>query len=82
MLATVVGSQISIPPLAPVWAALSYAVGHFLLTGHWGLSQFTFSLASLWPFLVGNGVVAVVTATVAFFLARGMLYCVRGTKKP
>jgi uncharacterized protein (DUF2062 family) len=79
VVAAVIGSQISIPPLAPIWATLSYAVGHFLLTGRWGLGQFTFSAQALWPFLLGNVIVALLTATAGLLIVRAVLYCFRGT---
>jgi len=87
----VIGSQISIPPLAPIWVALSYAVGHLLLKGEWVLSdlkaaseQWSWSAAALgtkvWPFLLGNFFVAVVVAMLGLVAARGLLYCVRGER--
>ena len=54
-LAAVIGSQISIPPLAPLWMGLSYAVGHLLLKGEWGLTQFHLTWrSSSGPFLRGR----------------------------
>ncbi len=39
VLAAVIGSQISIPPLAPLWIGLSYGLGSLLVKGKWALTD-------------------------------------------
>jgi glycosyltransferase involved in cell wall biosynthesis len=77
-LAAVIGSQISIPPLAPLWVGLSYAVGHLLLKGEWGLTQVQLSWQLIGPFLLGNLLVAAFIAVLGLLAARTLLYCLRG----
>ena len=72
-LAAVIGSQISIPPLAPIWAALSYAVGQLMIRGEWGFSNVAWSWNLFWPFLVGNVFVAAIVAVLGLFAARALL---------
>jgi uncharacterized protein (DUF2062 family) len=90
VLMAVIGSQISIPPLMPVWATASYAVGHLLLTGEWVLAdapsagEFSWTLSALgpklWTVVVGSFPVAVTMAVLSLFAARALLYCVRGQR--
>jgi glycosyltransferase involved in cell wall biosynthesis len=87
VLTAVLGSQISIPPLAPVWVALSLAVGHLMVGGEWVLADIwarsaawdfhTLSLRGLWTFLLGNFLVALTAAFLSLLAARLVLYCVR-----
>ena len=89
VLTAVIGSQISIPPLAPLWATLSYAVGHLLTRGEWILSKnssatFTWSwnyhdwtFNWVGPFLLGNLLVALAVSALSLLAARALLYCVR-----
>ncbi|HUO07447.1 MAG TPA: DUF2062 domain-containing protein [Phycisphaerae bacterium] len=78
VIAAVVGSQISIPPLVPIWAMLSYGAGNLLLHGRWNVAGLSdFSRHMLPALLVGSFLVAICTATIGLFVARGVLYCVR-----
>lgn len=85
VLAAVIGSQISIPPLMPVWAGVFYAVGHLILTGEWVLSdmqhEWTWSMSALagkaWPLVVGSVPVAFAMAMLSLIAVRALLYCVR-----
>ncbi len=88
VIAAVIGSQISIPPLMPLWAMLSYAVGHLLLTGHWVLSDmhefsnqwswnFSAMSSKLAPFLIGTVPVALGVSLLGLLVARALLFCLR-----
>lgn len=82
VLAAVIGSQVSCPPLAPLWLILSYGIGNLLLNGRWALahvngSPFAWIWAARWPFLLGNLCVASVTATLSLLLARAVLSMAR-----
>jgi glycosyltransferase involved in cell wall biosynthesis len=91
VLAAVIGSQISIPPLMPLWAGVFYAVGQLILTGEWVLSstqqvpaQWTWSMNTLagkaWPLVVGSLPVAIAMAVLSLVVVRLLLYCVRGQR--
>jgi uncharacterized protein (DUF2062 family) len=90
VIAAVIGSQISIPPLMPVWVWLSYGVGNLLWRGEWMLQdvseQATWTLSAfagkIGPFLLGNFTVAITVAIIGLLLARGLLYCLRGQRVP
>jgi len=85
VLAAVIGSQISIPPLAPLWLTASYALGRRLVDGQWTSEVFTrfeFSLRQLGPFLLGNLLLALIMTAVGLFSARALLYCVRSESLP
>jgi len=74
VLAAVIGSQISIPPLAPLWFLLSYGLGNLLLKGEWiSLDAGAFSRAMLPTLLLGNVIIATGVAVVGLFVARQVL---------
>ena len=83
VLAAVIGSQVSIPPLAPLWVTLSYAVGHWVVEGQWTggtFSKIEFSFRQLGPFLLGNLLVALTMSAVGLFTARAVLSFLRVEK--
>ena len=71
MVAALIGSQISIPPLVPMWVALNAAVGKWVMGG---------TAISAW--LTGDLLVALGMAAVGLFVARAVLYCVRAERVP
>jgi uncharacterized protein (DUF2062 family) len=77
----------------PIWAGLSYAIGHLLLSGHWVLADMQrwtahwwepnqWSLNWVFPFLLGNLLVASAMTAIGYFGARTLLYCVRNELTP
>ena len=73
--AAVLGSHVSLPPLVPLWLAMDYAVGRFLVGGNsW--------LANAGAFFLGKIVVAFIIAAVALMFARVSLSLVRRPKTP
>ncbi len=80
VLAAVVGSQISIPPLVPVWMMLSYGVGNMVLHGRWIATHFVeISRAMIPAFLLGNFLVALSVAICGLFARAG--FCRYGTER-
>jgi len=82
VLAAIIGSQISIPPLIPIWVGLSIAIGQLILHGHWEFHPFLLHWRQLtsdliWPALVGELPLAAAVATVGLITARALLYCFR-----
>ena len=78
VLAAVIGSQVSIPPLAPVWIVLSYGVGNLILHGRWMWTTFsTLSHQMIPAILLGNLFVALGVAGVGLIGARWVLDRVR-----
>ncbi len=78
VLAAVIGSQISIPPLLPVWLVLSYGMGTLLLHGRWIAASFgTLSREMLPAFLLGNFIVALGVALIGLAVVRSVLSVVR-----
>jgi uncharacterized protein (DUF2062 family) len=74
VLAAVLGSQVSIPPLVPLWLLLSYGVGSLLLHGRWVAAHFsTLSDRMIPALLLGELVVALAAATLGLLLARWIL---------
>ncbi|HVS72381.1 MAG TPA: DUF2062 domain-containing protein [Phycisphaerae bacterium] len=71
VVAAVIGSQISIPPLMPLWVVLSYGVGRVIAAG----------AGAVGSFVVGNAVVAVTMAAAGLLLARGVLGVARPNGK-
>ncbi|MGN6367868.1 MAG: DUF2062 domain-containing protein [Phycisphaerae bacterium] len=69
MVAALIGSQISIPPLVPVWVMLNTMVGKWVTGGGAG------NAVAGW--LMGDFVVALAMAAVGLFVARAVLACVR-----
>jgi glycosyltransferase involved in cell wall biosynthesis len=83
VLAAILGSQISIPPLVPLWVGLSYAIGELLLHGRWDFHPLMMNWRKMgseffWPALVGNLPMAVGVAMLGLLVARLLLYCFRG----
>ena len=66
VLTAVIGSQISIPPLVPVWVALNAAVGKWVMGG-----------TAITAWLTGDLLVALGMAALGLLVARAVLYCVR-----
>jgi glycosyltransferase involved in cell wall biosynthesis len=78
VLAAVIGSQVSIPPLVPVWIVLSYGVGNLILHGRWmGTTFSTLSHQMIPAILLGNLFVALGVAGVGLIGARWVLDRVR-----
>jgi uncharacterized protein (DUF2062 family) len=78
VIAAVVGSQISIPPLLPLWIMLSYGVGNLLLHGRWTATHFSDLSRQMLPaLLLGSFLVASCMSTIGLFVARGLLHCLR-----
>jgi len=79
VLAAVIGSQVSIPPLLPVWIYLSVGMGNLLVNGQWlALAHWSEIRSGMIPaMLLGNLIVAAAISALGLFLARGLLYCFR-----
>ena len=82
MLATVLGSQISIPPLMPLWWFLYFQVGNVLLRGEWltkvpGEMTWEVARGMAGTFVVGSMAVALVVGIGSLFVMRGVLGVVR-----
>jgi glycosyltransferase involved in cell wall biosynthesis/uncharacterized protein (DUF2062 family) len=78
VLAAVLGSQISIPPVVPFWYFLSYSTGYFVLHGQWvTLDSKVFTQQMLPTFLLGTLIVAVVVSLASLFVMRWVLYYMR-----
>jgi glycosyltransferase involved in cell wall biosynthesis len=74
VIAAVIGSQISIPPLAPLWFLLSYGTGNLLLHGEWiTLDASAFSRRALPTLFLGSTIIAFTTAAIGLVLARQIL---------
>jgi glycosyltransferase involved in cell wall biosynthesis len=74
VIAAVLGSQISIPPVAPLWYVISAGTGNFILRGEW--IRFDYSALSretLWAYVVGSMVVATVGGILSLILSRQLL---------
>lgn len=72
--AALLGTQVTVAPLVPVWIVVSYGLGNFLLHGHWLASSLhKLSRHMLPSFIVGSMVIAVVVSTLVLFLSRWLL---------
>jgi glycosyltransferase involved in cell wall biosynthesis len=67
LVAAVIGSQVSIPPLLPVWFGVSKVVGNFVAA----------PAGKVGSFFVGNALVAVGAAVLGLFAARAVLSVAR-----
>ena len=81
VISAVIGSQISIPPLLPVWLVLSYGTGNLLLHGRWIAANFSdFSRRMIPTLLLGNLLVAFTAAIAGLLVARCVLSVVRNER--
>jgi glycosyltransferase involved in cell wall biosynthesis len=80
VLAAVIGSQISIPPLVPVWILLSYGLGNLILHGHWPVITLASLSHRMIPvILLGNVFLAFGAAAIGLLATRWVLDRVRRT---
>jgi glycosyltransferase involved in cell wall biosynthesis len=77
ILAAVIGTNISIPPLVPVWIYLSVSTGNLLAHGQWLTRWSDVTPGAMPAALLGNLVVALLTAAASLLIVRAMLYCFR-----
>jgi uncharacterized protein (DUF2062 family) len=77
LLAAVIGTNISIPPLVPLWVYLSVSMGNLLLHGRWQMHWSDVRRQTIPAALLGNLAVALLTAACSLLVARAMLYYLR-----